>query len=465
MNASRTRILLLPALLPLLVPLRAATGFWDGIPPSPSTTRPAVVLDDYWNSEFQRVNREIAAAKDPQVLFFGDSLTWSWSLGPATGKAMWEKHFAPYRPINMGNSGDITPVMLHRVTRGNLDFPAGVHPEVAVLLCGINNFGVNSSAGGKERWELGKDCPPEDIAHGQRAIAQVFRRKLPSTRVVMLALLPLADRAKWEKVRRVNAIQEAVGRDAGEVVFLNLEDRFLQPDGGIDRSLFTDGLHLSPEGYRELAEGLAPVIGKFAKAPPLDPVKILLFGGSVTEGPDSSRCYRRYLDGLLRRKGHAIDFIGSRRKHLDDTIEADSYEFDPDHEGHPGKSPAWHAENIGRLLLPGVPNIAVIHPDEPVEEKNLRHFQRVVEVLRARNPEVRILFVNAGPAARRKAASTLLKEGIPSAGTSPFTVVEIDAEAASKDGFPGPEQAAGMAAELAAALAPLMPAGDRPEAR
>lgn len=459
MNESRMRILLLPALLPLLAPLRAATGFWDEIPPSPSTTRPAVVLDDYWNSEFQRVNREIAAAKDPQVLFFGDSLTWSWSLGPATGKAMWDKHFAPYQPINMGNSGDITPVMLHRVTRGNLDFPAGVHPKVAVLLCGINNLGVTSSAGGKERWELGKDCPPEDIAHGQRAIAQVFRRKLPGTRVVMLALLPLADRAKWEKVRRVNAIQEAVSRDAGEVAFLNLQDLFLQPDGNIDRALFTDGLHLSPEGYRKLAEGLAPVIGKFAKSPPLDPVKILLIGGSATEGPDSSRCYRRYLDGLLRRKGHAIDFIGSRRKHLDDTVEADSYEFDPDHEGHPGKSPAWLAENMARLLVGRAPDIAVIHPDEPVDEGSLRHFQRVVEVLRARNPEVRILFVNSGSAASRKTASGLLKKGIASAPTSPFRVVEFDGIAASTDGFSSPEQAVKMAAELAGAIAPLISSG------
>ena len=27
----------------------------------------------------------------------------------AQGKTAWEKHFAKYRPINMGNSGDITP--------------------------------------------------------------------------------------------------------------------------------------------------------------------------------------------------------------------------------------------------------------------------------------------------------------------------------------------------------------------
>jgi hypothetical protein len=39
----------------------------------------------------------------------------------------------------MGNSGDITPVMLYRVNHGNLDFPKGQAPRVAVLLCGTNN--------------------------------------------------------------------------------------------------------------------------------------------------------------------------------------------------------------------------------------------------------------------------------------------------------------------------------------
>ena len=141
-----------------------APNFWDEIPLSPSTTMPSVVLDDYWNSEFQRVNREVAAAQNTRLVFFGDSITWSWSLGPATGREIWENQFKDHHPINMGNSGDITPVMLHRVTRGNLDFPDGRHPKVAVILCGINNFGVTKSAGGKEKWDLGPDCPPEDIA-------------------------------------------------------------------------------------------------------------------------------------------------------------------------------------------------------------------------------------------------------------------------------------------------------------
>ena len=105
--------------------LSASPNFWDEIPLSPSTTMPGQIQDDYWNGEFQRVNREVLQAKETRMVFFGDSITWYWSLGSAPGKDVWNENYARYNPINMGNSGDITPVMLYRVTHGNLDFTEG----------------------------------------------------------------------------------------------------------------------------------------------------------------------------------------------------------------------------------------------------------------------------------------------------------------------------------------------------
>jgi hypothetical protein len=183
----------------------AAAHFWDGIPASPSTTVPQKIADGYWHGQYQRVNREVAQADRDraEIVFFGDSITWHWSLGNATGKEIWKKEFSPHKPINMGNSGDITPVMLYRLTHGNLDFPSGNQPRVAVLLCGTNNFVVKQSAGGKVRWNLGADCPPQDVAAGSRAIAQVFRRRLPQTRVIMMGILPVSKQAKWQRCQQV----------------------------------------------------------------------------------------------------------------------------------------------------------------------------------------------------------------------------------------------------------------------
>ncbi len=455
-------IYLLSGLL-LMTPAQAAVPFWDEIPLSPSTTLPSKVEDDYWNSQFLRVNREVDSAHDNQLIFFGDSITWSWSLGPATGREIWADRFAAYNPINMGNSGDITPVMLHRVTRGNLDFPAGQHPKVAVVLCGINNFIVTKSDGGKEKWDFGAKCPPEDIAQGQRAIAQVFRRKLPHTRVIMMAILPVADKAKWEKCQRVNAINASIALDPNQVAFINLQESFLLPDGTINRTLFTDGIHLSKNGYHVWAKGIEPLIEKFMKAPPLVPVKIMFIGSSATEGLDSSTSYRRHLDGMLRRSGHLIDFVGSRKRHNNDGTEPDSYQFDPDHEGHWGKDSTWIAENMPRLLEHYVPDVAVIHlgaedivasqtTADSLTDGIVRNIDRVIKALRSKNKKVKIVITETLPVSGKEDTAVLLNQKISQlARSSAFVLQPVVLAEIGRD-----SDSTKIAATLSKALQPLL---------
>ena len=386
----------------------AAPHFWDEIPASPSTTVPQKIADGYWHGQYQRVNREVARADRAEIVFFGDSITWHWSLGNATGQEIWKKGFSAYKPINMGNSGDITPVMLYRLTRGNLDFPAGKQPRVAVLLCGTNNFVVNQSAGGKVRWNLGADCPPEDVAAGVRAIAQVFRRRLPQTRVIMMGILPVSKQAKWERCEQVNAINAALSCNQDELVYLDLQDKFLEADGSIEEQLFTDGTHLTAEGYRVWAESIDPLVSKMMEASPLEPAKIMLIGDSITEGVCSSGSYRRYLDGMLRRDGNLIDFVGSRRKHHDDQVEPDSYEYDLEHEGHWGKDSGWLAENLPDLLKGDAPDVAVIHMGSedivagttaaaPLTDGIIGNIDRVVAALRAKDRSVKIVLAKIIP--------------------------------------------------------------------
>lgn len=248
----------------------AGKNFWDAPPVSSSTTVPAEVRDGYWKSEFERVNKEVAKAKNARLVFFGDSITLGWSIGKAEGKTVWDKHFAKYNPINMGNSGDITPVMLYRTMKGNLDFAAGQAPQVAVLLCGTNNYVVKQSDGGKETWDLGIDTPPAEVADGIRAVAQAFRRKLPGTRVIVLGILPVKNQKKWAKCRETNRILAGYRYPPDEVVFLDLENRFLDANSVMKDELFTDGTHLTTAGYAVMAEALVPQIEKWIA---LGPVK------------------------------------------------------------------------------------------------------------------------------------------------------------------------------------------------
>ncbi len=396
-----------------------APHFWDEIPVSPSTTMPERLEDGYWHGQFERVNGEVANADNTDIVFFGDSITWYWSLGGGAGESVWRETYGGYDPINMGNSGDITPVMLYRATHGNLDFARGQAPKMAVLLCGTNNFVVTQSAGGKVQWHLGAKCPPEDVAQGARAIAQIFRRRLPGTRVVMMGILPVSNRVKWARCQQANAVNAAVTCNPGEVVYLDLQDRFLQSNGLINQFLFSDGTHLTSDGYRVWAESLHPLVSDMMGATPLDPVKIMLIGDSTTEGLSSSVSYRRYLDGMLRRQGHLIDFVGSRNKHNNNHTEPDSYQYDVDHEGHWGRNSDWLAQHMAGLLISEVPDVAVIHMGTEdivsgdsaagtLTEKTINNIGSVISALRARNKTVKIVLARIIPVRGKTAEVNLL---------------------------------------------------------
>ncbi|MBE0556884.1 MAG: hypothetical protein IH628_06590, partial [Proteobacteria bacterium] len=211
--------------------------------------------------------------------------------------------------------------------------------------------------------------------------------------------------------------------ESDEVAFVNLQDSFLQPDGTINKALFTDGIHLTQEGYQAWEKGISPIVEKFMKAPPLAPVKIMLIGGSATEGLDSSTSYRRYLDGMIRRSGHLSDFVGSRHKHKDGTAEPDSYQFDPDHEGHWGKDSEWIADHMPRLLERNVPDVAVIQlgaedilanktKAEPLTDGIIKNIGRVITALRLKNAKVKIVIAQNLPVRGREETCVLLNQKI-----------------------------------------------------
>jgi lysophospholipase L1-like esterase len=455
--------------------------FWDEIPACPSTTAPAKIQDGYWQGQFERVNREVATAKVAELVFFGDSITWHWSLGQAVGRKVWNEAYGQYHPINMGNSGDITPVMLYRVTHGNLAFATGQEPKVAVLLCGTNNFVVNQSDGGKVRWDLGPDCPPEDVAAGMRAVAQAFRRSLPLTRVIMMGILPVKQADKWTRCQQVNKLQASLACDRDELVFLDAGKNFLQADGSLDPKLFTDGTHLTEDGYRTWVRSIDPVMKEMLKADPLDPVRIMLIGDALTEGSNPAESYRRYLDGLLRRKGHLIDFVGNRKGHHEEDFTNDRFAYDPDHEGHWGRDSKWLAENIQTMLSGKVPDAVVLQlgsteiagaSGDDVTDKLVPNLGTIVAALRSNNPQVRIVLTTMIPLPGKAEAVRLLNQGISSyAGThsteqSPLVVADLtDGFETSKhlaaDGArPTASGAKRMAEALASAIDPLL--GDGP---
>ena len=140
-----------------------------------------------------------------------------------------------------------------------------------------------------------------------------------------------------------------------------------------------------------------------------------------------------------------IDFVGSRKKHNNDKSVPDSYQFDPDHEGHWGKDSAWIADNMPRLLERNVPDVAVIHlgaedivashaARDALTDGIVRNIDRVIKALRSRNEKVKIVIAETLPVSGREETSALLNEKIsllarsPASNLQPIIVSETNRE-------------------------------------
>lgn len=176
------------------------------------------------------------------VLFIGDSLTRCWAR---EGREVWNAHFAPMRAANFGVSGDCTQHVLWRLQNGELD---NINPKLVVLLIGTNNITAHDS--------------PADIAQAVGAMIGEIHKRLPSARILLLGVLPrreLANHPDREIVRAVNKLLSQF-QDGNTVTYLDIGDKFLQPDGSMNKEATKDFVHLTDKGYEIFAGAIQPTI-------------------------------------------------------------------------------------------------------------------------------------------------------------------------------------------------------------
>ena len=208
---------------------------------SQSTTTPAP-RDEKWVKRHEAYNQTIKNHPDAQLLFIGDSITDAWS-GP--GKEAWNKHFAPRNAVNLGIGGDRTQHVLWRLENGNID---GVKPKAAVLMIGTNNSN-------------GTDHTAEEIANGIKAIVAKLRKELPQTKILLLAIFPRGEKPNPQREKNARASKLASEVADGKMVyFLDIGEKFLQPDGSLSKEIMPDFLHLTPKGYQIWAEAIEPKV-------------------------------------------------------------------------------------------------------------------------------------------------------------------------------------------------------------
>ncbi len=176
------------------------------------------------------------------LLLLGYSITDAWR-GPKQ-KGIWDEYFAPLKAANFGISGDRTQHVLWRIMNGELE---GIRPKVVMLMIGTNNIGQKNPE------------PPASAVSGIKAIVKEIHSRCPGTKVLLLGVFPRGERPDNPLRAQINEINKEIAAldDGGKTVkFLDIGDKFLQPDGTISRDVMPDFLHLTEKGYKIWADAV-----------------------------------------------------------------------------------------------------------------------------------------------------------------------------------------------------------------
>lgn len=197
---------------------------------------------------------KIVAKGEGDVVFIGDSITQGWE---GAGKKAWAEHFAGFKPVNLGIGGDQTGHVLWRITEGKELEP--LKPKLAVIMIGTNNTGAHSA---------------EQIAGGIKAILDELKKQKPEMKVLLLGVFPRAGAPKDVTVvaadklnPKIKAINDIIAKFADDktVFYKDIGPKFLNAEGGLDRKVMPDLLHLSPAAYTIWAEAIKNDIAKLIK--------------------------------------------------------------------------------------------------------------------------------------------------------------------------------------------------------
>jgi len=156
------------------------------------------------------------------IIFLGDSLTY---------QGNWDEVFGgDARILNRGIGGDTSVGVLHRIGQ-----VTALKPMAVFLMIGANDPQIIGYS-------------PASTAQAHREIVASIRRDSPKTLIYIQALLP-------SKSPKFTAWSEQTNRliaqlaDNRSVFFLDFHNAFVD-NGLLADRLTSDGLHLSPEGYR-----------------------------------------------------------------------------------------------------------------------------------------------------------------------------------------------------------------------
>jgi lysophospholipase L1-like esterase len=227
-------------LIPALILLGSAGAAEQPVPQS----KPA------WMARHQQKVQEIGGAA-PELIFVGDSITQELEVNrPQFGdvNSVWRRYYECRNAFNLGFAGDTTGNALWRLDHGEID---GIHPRLAVVLIGTNDVGARRPAS------------PDQAAAGVQAVVQALHQHLPSTRILVVGLLP-REHAETER-EAVNALLARINWGQFRATY-TAADQALLRDGTPDPALYRETklgrplLHPNAAGWANVAQTIEPKV-------------------------------------------------------------------------------------------------------------------------------------------------------------------------------------------------------------
>jgi N-acetylglucosamine-6-sulfatase len=211
---------------------------------APSSLVPAPRTDDWAIAREKELIRRARESAPAKVVFVGDSITQAWE---DPGKAAWEKSIAPLGALNLGNSGDRTENVLHRLAQAPL---TRLEAEHVFLLIGTNNLGHGTSNAS------------ETLA-GIKAVSELLAAQCPKATIHIIEIFPRGEQfnAMRGDIQQINqALRAWVAQKGPRFASHAIGDAFVSPDGSISKELMPDSLHLSARAYRMWADAIVAIL-------------------------------------------------------------------------------------------------------------------------------------------------------------------------------------------------------------
>ena len=201
--------------------------------------------DDWWQKRHEEKLAGLKKQEKVDLLMIGDSITHGWEGG---GKKTWDEFYAKRNAFNIGYSGDRTEHVIWRLQHGEVD---GISPKLAVIMIGTNNTGHRKDK-------------PENTAAGIKEILHELSERCPETKILLLGVF-VRGATPDDELRKINDGINTIIKsyaDNKKVFYLDINDKFLDKDSNLPKSVMPDLLHPNEAGYQIWAEAMEPTIKK-----------------------------------------------------------------------------------------------------------------------------------------------------------------------------------------------------------